>query len=65
MKVKKLNELYHISNGGYEIFASVTEEGTTLTTYDEHDKFLFRKSSPEVIKNIGKLLIKASELEKR
>jgi hypothetical protein len=62
MKVTKLSTLYHLKNKEYDIFASKTDSGITLTTYDEHDKFEFKNSDPELIKEIGKLLIKASEL---
>ena len=63
MKIKKLSSLYKLSNKQYEIFASTSEDGITLTTYDEHDKFWFKNSQPEIIKNIGKLFIRASELK--
>jgi len=62
MKITKLSTLYHLKNKQYEIFASVGDEGITLTTWDEHDKFWFKNSDPEVIKNIAKLMLKASTL---
>ena len=55
--------MYHLSNKEYEIFASVGDDGITLTTYDEHDKFWFKNSQPEVIENVSKLMLKASKLK--
>ena len=65
MKIKKISSLYVLSNKQYEIFASVGENGITLTTYDDHDKFWFKNSQPEVIENVAKLMLKASKLNRK
>ena len=63
IEVTKKSTLYRLKDGKYKIFAEVTDNGITLKTMDDHDKFWFCNSQPELIKKIGNLLIRASELK--
>jgi hypothetical protein len=62
MKIKKLYTQYEISNKKLKIIAQIGENGITLITKDGHDKFLFKNSKPEVIREIGKLITEAGNL---
>jgi hypothetical protein len=62
MKIKKIYTQYEISNQKLKIIAKVSEKGITLLTKDGHDRFLFKNSKPEVVREIGKLIVEAGNL---
>ncbi len=63
--VKVIGTKYLIQKGNYSLAAIKTDAGITIAktpTNDKFKEFIFSNSKPEVIKTIGELLIKASEL---
>jgi hypothetical protein len=63
IEVTKKSTNYRLKLGKYKIFATVSDKGITLTTMDDHDKFWFCNSTPEMIKNIGALIMEASKIK--
>ena len=60
IKIKEVSRIYNLSLGEYSIQVTKIEDGLTITTSDNHDKFKFDNSDPEAVEAIGKLLIEAS-----
>ena len=63
VEVTKKSTDYRLKLGKYKIFATVSDKGITLTTMDDHDKFWFCNSTPEMIKNMASLMLEASKLK--
>ena len=63
VEITKKSVDYTLNLGKYKIFATVSDKGITLKTMDDHDKFWFCNSTPEMLKNIGALIIEASKLK--
>jgi hypothetical protein len=63
VEITKKSVDYTLNLGKYKIFATVSDKGITLTTMDDHDKFWFCNSTPEMIKNMASLMLEASKLK--
>jgi len=70
MKIKKLGTDYQIIEKGttkgrtISIKAYVSDDGITLYNQNEQEEFIFSDSKPEMVKKIGRMIVKASSLTK-
>ena len=68
MKIKLLSETYEITEKGtkkgkeLKIFVEKKNDKITLTTHQEYTEFEFVETSKEMIKKIGKMIVRASDI---
>ncbi len=63
IKAKKLSEIYRLTKDKFKIYAKKEENGKiSIRTKEDESEFEFINSTPETLKAIGELIVKASEL---
>ena len=63
VEITKKSVDYTLNMGKYKIFATVSDKGITLKTYNDCEDFVFIESEPEMLKNIASLMLEASKLK--
>ena len=63
VEITKKSVDYTLNLGKYKIFATVSDKGIGLHTMQDDNAFVFMDSQPEMLKNIGILIMEASKLK--
>ena len=60
--VIKISETHRVTVGKISITCKISNGELSIRRADGQDEFIFRKSKPEIVKLVGKALIKCAEL---
>jgi len=64
IEVEKIHSKYHLTDQkGNSIYVEASKEQISIRTFRNDDKFYFLLSKKEKVRDIAKLILKATELE--